>query len=166
MPGTHAVWHFIPFATKLSAKHGVQQGLPCNHFLLPSSCHHLALVGPLPDAIPVDSNLQTIRLGNGCPVSPPGTRPADVAWVPCGKGFSGPIPPSLASAQLLQILDLSWNTQLTGTLPELLDGVQQLDVSFCSLSGPLPGGSTSHTTVLSDIFLVSADSTTLGCVLL
>lgn len=37
------------------------------------------------------------------------------------------------------ILDLSFNTQLTGTLPELLDSIQQLDVSFCSLSGPLPG---------------------------
>jgi hypothetical protein len=86
----------------------------------------LPLTGPLPDAIPADSNLVVWYAINRDPVT---GRPA-------GPGFSGSLPDTLGNARKLSFMEMSGH-QLVGGIPALPEGIRMFELQNNRLDGPV-----------------------------
>lgn len=101
----------------VKGRFSLPQLLECKRLSIQSN----RLTGTLPDKLPrMTPQLQQLRLGDQS-----------------GVGLSGSIPSELVKLLDLKVLDLSRNS-LTGSLPDLPQGISVLNVSYNQLCGAEP----------------------------
>ncbi|CAI5457656.1 unnamed protein product [Closterium sp. Yama58-4] len=111
------------------------------------SLFHNRFTGPIPDSLGNAKNLATLVLDeNRLTGSLPDALSALTnleAFYAVGNQLEGTVPDSYSSLQKLRYIDLSFNTKITGALPEFLSGIVSLkSIAFeeCDFTGSLPVG--------------------------